>query len=85
MNTKSKYIRSVTVLHAIKQGIPVPKEDALIELLTRKGFIMRRPGRRDWGADCYDLTIKADNMLKEYNNIEKIREGSRPSEDHLGR
>jgi hypothetical protein len=83
--TELKYVRSVTVLQAIKQGIPVLREDALIQLLSRKGFIARRPGRIDWGADCYDLTIKAEKMLEEYYKMEGFRGGSRPSEGHLGR
>jgi hypothetical protein len=85
MNTNSKYIRSVTILETIKQGLPVLKEDSLIQLLARKGFIARRPGLRDWGADGYDLTKKAEKMLEEYYKLEKFRGGSRLSEGHLGR
>ena len=73
MNTNSKYIRSVTILETIKQELPVLKEDSLIQRA------------RDWGADGYDLTRKAEKILEEYYKIEKFRGGSRPSEGHLGR
>ena len=57
----------------------------MIQLLSRKGFIERRTGFRNWGADGYDLTKKAEEMLEEYYKIEMIKGGSRPSEGHLGR
>ena len=85
MNVDSKYIRSVSVMQAIKQGIPVKEEEALIQVLSKNGFISRRSGLRSWGSDVYDLTKKAEKMLEEYNKIEKFRAGSRPLEGHQGR
>lgn len=73
------------VLETIRQGLPVLKEEALIQLLSTEGFIARRPGLRFWGADGYDLTKKAEKMLEEYYKLEKFRGGSRLSEGHLGR
>jgi DNA-binding PadR family transcriptional regulator len=57
----------------------------LLDNLVRKGYIIRRQGKRNWIRDSYDLTIKAEKTLEEYKKIWGIRGGSRPSAGHQGR
>ena len=45
------------------------KDVRLLDNLVRKGFIIRRPGRRNWATDSYDLTIKAEKTLEEYKKM----------------
>lgn len=73
------------ILDDIRRGSgPTTNETSLIELLTRKGYLIRRPGRREWASDCYDLTIKAEKTLNEFNKIREIRGGNRPSTGRQG-
>lgn len=84
MVRETKYIKSMKILAQIQNGQPPVSEEGLLILLSKKGYIIRRPGRREWGSDCYDLTIKAEKTLEEYRKVEKIRGGSRPSAGHQG-
>jgi len=88
VEAETKYIRSMILLDAIKRGEGLKaemKNDRLLDSLERKGFIIHRPGRRNWAKESYDLTIKAEKTLEEYNKMWDIRGGSRPSAGHQGR
>jgi len=88
VEVETKYIRSMKLLDSIRLGEGIEeeiKDDRLLDNLVRKGFIIRRPGRRNWATDSYDLTIKAEKTLEEYKKMWGVRGGSRPSAGHRGR
>ena len=88
MEVETKYIRSMKLLDSIRRGEGIEEErknGRLLDNLVRKGFIIRRPGRRNWATDSYDLTIKTEKTLEEYKKMWWIRGGSRPSAGHRGR
>ena len=88
MEAETKYARSMRLLDSIKRGEGINVErkySRLLDDLIRNGFIKRRLGRRNWSADCYDLTIKAEKTLEEYDKVGEIIGGSRPSMGHRGR
>ena len=88
MKAETKYTRSMRLLGSIKWGEGINSErknSRLLDDLMRNGFIIRRPGRRNLVADSYDLTIKAEKTLDDYNKMEEIIGGSRPSMGHRGR
>ena len=86
MLKESKYVKSMRILSQIGMGKePSPDDPSLIEQLSRNGYLIHRPGLREWGADRFELTLKAEKTFEEYRKIEKIRGGSRPSEGHQGR
>ena len=87
MEAETKYARSKRLLDLIKWGEGINaerKKSRLLDDLIRNGFIIRRPGRRNWVADSYDLTIKAEKTLDDYNKMGEIIGGSRPSMGHRG-
>jgi len=76
------------LLDSIKRGERINSERDNIRLLKdliRKGFIIHRPERRNWAADSYDLTIKAEKTLDDYEKMGEVIGGSRPSAGHRGR
>ncbi len=88
MEAETKYSRSMGILDSIKRGDGINSErknNRLIDDLMKNGFIIRRPGRRNWASDSYDLTIKAEKTLDEYDKMGEIIGGSRPSAGHRGR
>lgn len=88
MEVETKYVRSMRLLDSIKQGAGINSERDNIRLLNdliRNGFIIHRPGRRNWASDSYDLTIKAEKTLDDYDKMGEIIGGSRLSAGHRGR
>lgn len=88
MEVDSKYLRSMKMLDSIKHGEGINadrKNNRLLDDLMKNGFIIRRPGRRNWSSDSYDLTIKAEKTLDEYDKMGEVIGGSRPSAGHRGR
>ena len=88
MEAETKYTRSMRLLDSIKRGEGIDAERKnvrLLDNLVMTGFIICRPGRRNWTTDSYDLTIKAEKTLDEYNKMWEIRGGSRPLKGHRGR
>lgn len=88
MEAETKYIRSMRLMDSIKQGERIDPEKKSIKLLDdliRNGFIIHRPGRRNWASDSYDLTNKAEKTLDDYEKMGEIIGGSRPSAGHRGR
>ena len=88
MEAETKYTRSMKLLDSIRRGEGIEeerKDGRLLDNLVMKGFIIRRPGRRNWATDSYDLTIKAEKTLEEYKKMWGVRGGSRPSAGHRGR
>lgn len=88
MEAETKYTRSLRLMDSIKRGEVINSEKNSIRLLNdliRIGFIIRRSGRRNWASDSYDLTIKAEKTLDEYDKMGEIIVGSRPSAGHRGR
>ena len=72
MEAETKYIRSMILLDAIKRGEGIDaerKNGRLLDNLVMKGFIIHKPGRRNWATDSYDLMIKAERTLEEYNKM----------------
>jgi hypothetical protein len=51
----------------------------------KNDFIIRMSDRRNWASNSYDLMIKAEKTLDEYDKIGEIIGGSRPSAGHRGR
>ena len=86
MLKESKYIKSMRILSQIGMGEkPSPNDPVLLEMLRENGYLIHRPGLREWGANSFELTMKAEKTLEEYRKIEKIRGGIRPSAGHRGR
>jgi hypothetical protein len=88
VEVETKYIRSMRLMDSIKRGAGINSERDNIRLLNdliRNGFIIHRPGRRNWASDSYDLTIKAEKTLDDYEKMGEIIGGSRPSAGHRGR
>lgn len=76
------------LMDSIKRGAGINSKRDNIRLLNdliRNGFIIHRPGRRNWASDSYDLTIKAEKTLDDYDKMGEIIGGSRPSAGHQGR
>jgi hypothetical protein len=79
MLKKSKYVKSMNILSQIKQGQPPKDNDSnLLDMLSERGYLIHRPGLREWGADSFELTIIAEKTLEEYKKLEKIRGGTHP-------
>ncbi len=88
MEVETKYIRSMRLMDSIKQGAGINSERDNIRLLKdliRNGFIIHRPGRRNWASDSYDLTKKAEKTLDDYDKMGEVIGGSRLSTGHRGR
>jgi hypothetical protein len=88
VEAETKYSRSMRLLDSIKRGEGIKaerKNSRLLDDLIRNGFIICRSGRRNWAADGYDLTIKAEKTLDEYDKNGEIIGGNRPSMGHRGR
>jgi predicted transcriptional regulator len=88
VEVETKYIRSMRLMDSIKRGAGINSERDNIRLLKdliRNGFIIHRPGRRNWASDSYDLTNKAEKTLDDYEKMGEIIGGSRPSAGHRGR
>ena len=72
MEAETKYTRSMKLLDSIRRGEGIEeerKDGRLLDTLVRNGFIIRREGRRYWAKDSYDLTIKTEKTLEEYNKM----------------
>jgi hypothetical protein len=70
VEAEKKYSRSMRLLDSIKRGEGIKaerKNSKLLDDLIRNGFIRRRSGRRNWAANSYDLTIKAEKTLDAYD------------------
>ena len=83
--TTSKYTVSMNILQAVKQGNhPNNQNTNLINTLINKGYLTRSNGIPN---TQFSLTDKGAKTLQEYNEmkkiIEKTREGTHPSMDHL--
>jgi TPP-dependent 2-oxoacid decarboxylase len=87
VEAETKFTRSMRLLDSIKRGegiIAERKNIRLIDNLMKNGLIIRRPGRMNWASDSYDLTIKAEKTLDDYDKMGEVIGGSRPSTGHRG-